>query len=295
MTARAAVREVPKRLALPDRWLSQPGGDDPATLAQKAQTFRLLVLLNLVANEILIRQFDIAAALGACLLGLNFRRTARPAMIVAALIFADVFVGAFPRFANHNYLQLILVVVAASLRFEKGEEQILLMQAARWLTVFVFFWSGLKKVVFGTYFGGEFLAYIMTRAPHFAQFFGIFVPDAEILRLQSYAVLDPGVGPFRVDSLLFLAVSNGIYVSEISLAALLVWRRARPYAWRVGIAVIVGIELAAREGMFGMLCVSLFLCFPERALNRRLLPLLVALYAISLAMSFALIPGFKWN
>ena len=59
--------------------------------------------------------------------------------------------------------------------------------------------------------------------------------------------------------------------------------------------MIVGIELAAREGMFGMLCVSLFLCFPERDLNRRMLPLLVALYTVSLAMSFGLIPGFKWN
>ena len=278
-----------------DRWLGQPGVDDPSTIAQKARTFRLLVLLNLVANEILLQQFETAAALGVCLLGAAFRRTARLSMVVAALIFVDVFFGAFPRFANHNYLQLILLIVVASLRFEKAEEQVLLMQVARWLTVFVFFWSGLKKVMFGTYFGGEFLAFIMTRSPHFAEFFGIFVPDAEILRLRSYSILDPGVGPFRVDSLLFVAVSNAVYLAELFLAALLVWRRARPYAWLFGIAVIVGIEIAAREGMFGMLCISLFLCFPERDLNRRLLPLLVAMYVAGLSMSFGLVPGFKWN
>ena len=155
----------------------------------------------------------------------------------------------------------------------------------------VLFWAGLQKVLHGYYFGGEFLSYAISQEARFAQLFGVLLPSDELIRLQSYGRPAPlGAGPFRTESWALLMISNATYLTEIGVAIGLLVRRLRPFALCGAMALIVAIEIAAREVLFGALYIGLIALFSERALNWRLLPMFAVIYAYLLAAGFGWVP-----
>jgi hypothetical protein len=99
-----------------------------------------------------------------------------------------------------------------------------------------------------------------------------------------------GDGPYRVESAALLLVSNAVYLTEIALAALLFVRRTRWVAVLVVLALLVAIEIGAREVFFGLVFASALLTFPRADVNRRLLPVVAALLTALLLSRAGVLP-----
>lgn len=197
----------------------------------------------------------------------------------------------FPVSANHHFLELGVLALGTLFDDRRESEAELLLQSCRWLVVLVLFWAGLQKVLHGYYFGGEFLSYAISQEARFAQIFGVILPADEMIRLQSYGRPAPvGAGPFRSESWALLIVSNATYLAEIGVAIGLLVRRLRPVALCAAMALIVAIEIVAREVLFGALYLGLITLFSRRALNWRLLPMFTMVYAYLLAAGFGYVP-----
>lgn len=217
----------------------------------------------------------------------------RVALSSIALILLGKIVATFPETSNHSLLEFLAVALFAFLDRRSVEEGELLLRTCRWLVLIVLFWSGLQKVLYGTYFHAEFLGAFIAFKPSFAQAFGTILPAAELARLQSLSA-QVGAGPFAVNSLLLVVLSNAVYLVEMVLPALLLWTRTRAAALLAAILFTVALQAAAREIFFAALFLNLLLLFSRRAVNRRLLPIFAMLY-LGLLMTRLLAPAVYFN
>ena len=96
-------------------------------------------------------------------------------------------------------------------------------------------------------------------------------------------------GPYRFQSWLGLAISNGVWLGEMGSALLLLSSRFRAFGVAGTFALVAAIELAARELMFGFLFLNLLLLYPSRDWNRRLAPLFYFGYAVVVANKWGFI------
>jgi hypothetical protein len=195
----------------------------------------------------------------------------------------------FPLTPNHWFLELYAVALLA-LVGRSGRDATLALCALRWLTALVLFHTGLQKLLYGHYFAGDFLAFMVGRGDRFAALFQWLLPAAEVARLQAYEPLHEGAGPYRVAQPLFVALSNAVWLAELALPAGLLWRRTRTAAAALALAFVLALQLGARELGFALLFASLLLLFAPLGWARRAAPLLLAVLALALgAVAFA--PG----
>jgi hypothetical protein len=236
------------------------------------------------------------AALAACaLVAWRQPARARAAATAAWLVLAIKLGASFPTTSNHFFIEFLCMGLVALCAPGDPDERALLLSGARWLTVIVFFYTGLQKVLYGTYFDAQFLGVSIGHAPSFAWLFGALLPAAELARLEALHPLAPGNGPFAMRSALAVAVSNGVWLFELVAPALLVWRRTRPWAAAAAVIVVACIEAGARELLFGILFVNLLLLFFARPVNRALLPVSLAILAALAASRVGLLPAFWFN
>jgi hypothetical protein len=151
-----------------------------------------------------------------------------------------------------------------------------------------------QKLLWGYWFGGEFLAVRIATDPHFALVFGPLLSPEEHARLTAL-LPGRGAGPYRVSEPLFLAISNGTWIAEIALAPLLLVARTRRLAALGVILFMIAVESAAREIFFGLLMVSLALLYAQGDANTRALPWLAAILAGLLATSAGLLPPWSFG
>ena len=194
----------------------------------------------------------------------------------------------WPWTPNHIFLALVCLLFVALLNPSCGNERRLLLKSLRWIAAVVFFYAGLQKALYGYWFGGEYLAWMLTHGhENWANTFGWLVPAEELERLAALGQ-EPGAGPYRFTSWPMLLLANGIYVGEMALGVLLLFRHTRAPAALLMIAGTFLLQIAPREFMFAMLYTNLLLLFlpPSAALRRILivvaLPLFVAGYALLL-------------
>lgn len=141
------------------------------------------------------------------------------------------------------------------------------VRALRAITLVVLFHTGLQKLLYGHFLHGDFLAYMIGRGERFATAFQLLVPDDEIARLSGYDPHLDGAGPYRVSLPLFVAASNLVWIAEMLLPVGLVFRRTRPFAAAGAIALVLSIQLGAREISFALLfsaLLALSLPWPAR-------------------------------
>jgi uncharacterized membrane protein YphA (DoxX/SURF4 family) len=294
----AGVRTVVLRL------LALAGFDeDEVQRTLAVQTFRRLVLLHLCVQEWFVWLVAVnppysrsIVLLCACAytLGLCFgwrRQRSRAAFAFVLAVSIVRVLDQFPFSANHHYLELGVLALGTLFDDRKKDEAQLLLQSCRWLVATVLFWAGLQKILHGYYFGGEFFGYAISQEPRFAQILGPLLPADELIRLQSYGRPAPlGAGPYRSTSWALLLVSNATYLMEILIAIGLFVRRIRPLALCGAMALVIAIEVAAREVLFGALYLGLISLFSRRALNKQLFPMFVAIYAYLLAAGLGFVP-----
>ena len=187
---------------------------------------------------------------------------------------------------GEGYLELLNVLLLVSLDPRDAKERGLLLTASRWITVIVIFHTGFQKLLYGTYFEGQFLAYMIATRNSFGDAFKLVLPAEEFSRLIHSHPRRFGAGPFSVDSPLFLLVSNSVYVFELLAPVFLLIRRTRTVATLAVIGFMLLVQSGARELFFGSVLVNLLLLFLPRATNHRLLPVFATFYALLLSAHF---------
>jgi uncharacterized membrane protein YphA (DoxX/SURF4 family) len=276
-----------------DRFLNFMSIDDRETHGSKLASFNLILLLTIVVHQVADERFFSAGLILACaLVGLNERyRRVATAVVFGVLLVRYGF--DFPSVANHSYLELLLLSLYLWIDSSKAEEKELFLQACRWLTVIVFFYSGVQKLWYGEYFDGRYLAYLAGMADRSRIAFEFLIPPQEMARLISYK-REAGSGPFLIDSVIFKVVSNGAWISEIVLSLLLLFRGIWPLAVACAIFTMFVIEFIAREFIFGILMISLLFLFCRRDMNRPLLPVYVVSLSYFVAVRLGWVPWVYW-
>ena len=276
-----------------DRFLNFMSNDDRDSHGSKLSSFHLILLLTIAVHQLTTARWIQAGIILLCaLLGLK-ERYRRWATAVALIVLLVRFVSEFPLVSNHSYLEGILLSLYLWIDSSRLEERELFLQACRWLTVIIFFYTGVQKLWYGEYFDGRYLAYLSTIAPRTRAGFELFVSSEELSRLVSYGT-QPGSGPFVINSTIFKVISNSAWISEIMLGLLLLWRRLWPLAVVFGIFTVFVIEFIAREFIFGILMVSLLLLYCRQDVNRRLSAIYVGLLAYLVAVRLDWVPWLDW-
>lgn len=238
--------------------------------------------------------------LAACALGLKRRWGRRATAVCTGLLFVDA-VLLFPDASNHSFVEFLCLGAVTLLDLGNVEQRVILGRGLRGLLVIILFYSGLQKVLYGTYFDGQFLGHLIAAEDRFAYLFQWLLPGEEFARLRGLGGF-PTVwgaplpdGSYRVDAPLLVACSNLTYIAEMGLAILLLIPRTRtPAVWGT-VLLIVAIELGAREITFGVLMLNLVLLFHPRDLIRPLLPYVGLGYAYLLASRIGLVAGFEFH
>lgn len=225
-----------------------------------------------------------AAALEFALLAASLVGRGRLACQLAVPIVFAQLVWTFPHAANHTGLAFVLLGFCALFDPASREDERAMLQSLRWIAALVFIWAGLQKVLHGTYFRGEFLAWLVAQGTdRWAFVFGFLIGPEELARLGSYAAHPVYSGPYRVASPLFVAASNSVWIMELALGIGLLVHRARHVCGLLAIGVVLAIQTAPREFMFALLYTNMLLLCVRGGFNERLKWFFLALYAALLA------------
>jgi hypothetical protein len=269
-------------------------GRDAAVAEAKVRTFRTVLLLIIAGEQYLHGESATSLAVLLCLAASFVRPLSRAAMLVTLALLARIAYGLFPGTANHLYLELIALGCLAIVDPDDPAEARLLLASFRWITVVVFFYTGLQKLLYGQYFDARFFAYYSAHYEHFRVLHWL-LSDEDAAMLRRFADdLRTGVentGPYLVRSPALIAVSNLAWMSELGAALLLFAPATRKWGVPFALLVMVGIESVARELLFGMLMIDFILLFAQRDVGRFLVPGVVIALLVLVAMSHELIPS----
>lgn len=276
-----------------DRFLNFMSLDDRESHGSKLASFHLILLLTIAVHQVTTARWIQAGIILLCALVGVKERYRRWATVVVLIVLLVRHVTTFPIVSNHSYLEFILISLYCWIDSSRVEEKELFLQACRWLTVIIFFYSGVQKLWYGEYFDGRFLAFLAAISPKSRMAFDLLIQPEELTRLVSYK-RQAGSGPFLIDSVIFKVVSNGAWISEIVLGLLLLFRKVWPLAVVCAIFTVFGIEFIARELIFGVLMVSMLFLFYRRDVNRRLLPVYIIFLAYLAAVRLGWVPWLYW-
>lgn len=214
-------------------------------------------------------QAALAGLMAGCL-ALSFVTRLAPLAVAGALcVMLALLSATFPVTGNHDFLELWALLLLLIVGRRTQEESELLLAAARWSIVIMFFYTGLQKVLYGSYFDAQYLTFEIVLKPGFAAVFAPLLPAEELARIQQLEPWRVGAGPFRSDAPLLLLASNAVYLFELAAPALLLWRRTRRAAVIGVILFTLAIQSGAREMYFGGLLANWILLFWPRNLHDR--------------------------
>ncbi len=189
-------------------------GNVPAE-ADKLRAFRLYLMIHapfeLLWDSLIWESqrayYGVAFAAGLVVcLGLSFV-TGRT--VLAVRLFAGFHLAAiawrFPTVSNHFFLVFFGLLLLSVVDLDDPREALLGLQACRWLTAIVLFYTGVQKLFYGTYFQAQFLSWMIAHDGRFRTAFGWILPPHEAQRL---AALADTAGPFGSEWWPLIAISN---------------------------------------------------------------------------------------
>ncbi|MDJ0868335.1 MAG: hypothetical protein QNK03_19670 [Myxococcota bacterium] len=280
--------------------LAWAGGPEPLGAETRVRSFRRFLLLYAAARSWLWVAFSLhdrellvlAAALASAGFALCWRRDLEAWAAPLGLLGVGLqTVWRFPHGANHLYLELLALALVALAGRGARPDAALVLSGLRWLAALVLFHTGLQKLLYGNYFHGDFLAYMVGTQERFANAFGWVLPATEIARLEGYDAMRTGAGPYRVAFAPFVLASNGVWLAELGLPVLLIARRTRVWGALGGIALMASIQVAALELGFAFLFLNLLFLSLPGDWNRRLLPAFALVFLYALGAAAGWLPG----
>ena len=283
------------RIPGPECVLTLMQGDE-AGLHGRLQTFARFLLIHLATRD-LIRSLEgntahqpWAIGFGLCFLLSLHPTTFRPALWGALALGTWKFADIFPGNSNHFFLEYLCLLFMGLINWSRDDDRHSLIRALRWIPVLVLFWSGVNKIVYGTYFNGAFLASVIGQRG-FESVFGMLLPAEELKTLLATT----GRGPYQFSAWPGILASNAVYMGEILAASLLLIPRTRALGLAFALVVVAGIELGARELMFGLLVTNLLALFLAGRVGQRILLGSAAAYAILILGKIGLLPFESFN
>lgn len=290
------------------RVLALGADGDPAAARERVDAFRRFLLVYGAARSALWVAYATAdrallvPALGVMGVAAALAFVPRAAFLAPRLALPVVAFQAawrFPFTANHLYLELLCLAVLAFAGRDGDDdgEPVLALAGLRWLAALVLFHTGLQKILYASYWHGDFLAFMAGSQERFGSAFRFLLPADELARLTSLDRKAAGAGPYRVDSWPFLLASNAVVVAELTLPVLLMLRRTRWLGAAGGLALMLGIQVAALEIGFALLFTNLLLLSLPGRWNRQLLPVFAAVLLWAVGASAGWLPGdpTRWN
>ena len=196
----------------------------------------------------------VANAVGSLvILGVLLAGRLRAAMALSSLACFIYVVAYFPSTANHCWLYAWLLLVGASFDVDDPAEQASAVGLWRLLTALVFFQTGLQKLLQASYFRGEFVTAFADRKSGFFHLHSLLADGEEVERLINTPRNMLVETSFATDSLLLVLASNAVWVLEMALPFLLLFRKVRERGAVLCILFVLGIQALAVELVFGFL------------------------------------------
>lgn len=222
--------------------------------------------------------YGVACGFVICLLLSLRRRSLQLAIWCALPVLCVRLASFFPSTANLSGLEFLSLLFLSIAHLEKPDDQQILSSALRFLVIWAMFFSGLQKVLHGTYFNGAYLGMLIANQGRFVLPFYFVMPEDEL-----NAIVDgPVTGPYEIHSPIVLLFSNLVYILEILAAVLLAIPRFRNVGVVLTAALLVAIEVAAREYMFGVMVINLLCLFLDEKWSRRGMIFSVVFYSVML-------------
>ena len=287
-----------------DRVLGATDDSEHARHAQLVNAFRIFLLAHVAtrlyfwavpwANDYPRVKIGLAVAGVVALIAGFFPRLARAGTLLAATALWIKLFLSFPWASNHSAIEIVFMTLLALFDLRSEEGRSLFLQAGRWIIVIILFCTGLQKLMYGTYFDGQFLGIQIAMDSKFTRLFEDLLPAVELERLLSMTPDNVGSGPYAVRSTFFVLVSNLVWVFELVAPVFLLMKRTRAVAVLAVILFTVALQAGAREFMFGLLYVNLVMLFTTRGWIRSLLPVSLGSYAFLIIM-YHFYPEWKFN
>jgi hypothetical protein len=280
------------------RPLALTAGGYAHDLRDQLITFVRFLLLHLAVRDWLIfvagandTRLCLASGFTACLVASLIDPGRLGAILgVATALATWKLMWSFPQPSNHFAIEYLCLLLLCTLRISRPGERALLVDTLRWLVAWMFLAAGIQKMLYGTYFSGSLLATLLAE-DRFAFLFRHVLPADELAALGNPAF----TGPYHLRSLAGLAVSNAVYLLEITAALLLFSRRGRQFGVTMAFALLVAIEAGAREVMFGLLVAALLTLYLGNTATRGMLAVGAGAYAILLATKLGVLPYWYFN
>jgi hypothetical protein len=204
-------------------------------------------------------------------------------------------IAELPYTANHRFLMafssLLLLTHGTS-----ATESRLVLGALRTQFIILVFWTGAQKVWWNTYTQGEFLMVFSHVKGSFQGPISMLMDPAELQRWRGLSLEQLDAGPFRSTSPMLILASNLSWIAEVFLPIGLLFHRTRVAATVLLIMFIMGIQVAAREVIFGTLATSTAALFLSANMQRRWMVTCLVMVCVLIALSeIGLVAGAAWN
>jgi hypothetical protein len=200
-----------------------------------------------------------------------------------------------PYTANHRFLMAFSSLLLLCHGTSPSESR-LVLGALRWQFVILVFWTGVQKLWWNTYTQGEFLMAFAHVKASFEGPIGMLMEPAELQHWRDLSLEELDSGPFRSTSPLLLMASNVSWVAEVFLPVGLLFKRTRTAATVLLIMFVMGIQVAAREVIFGTLATSTAALFLSATTQRRwMLTCLILICVLIVLSEIGFIAGAAWN
>lgn len=234
-----------------------------------------------VAGRVALGVLAVVAAAGGVM-----RRYGRAAAALGAVVVLVQIAATFPDTEDQLYLEFSCLALFGLLAAGDSSDGPLLRSALCWMGVLVLFHCGLQKLLHGYSFGGEALLVALARRDSFARSLQWLLDPGEVQRFARLVPGVPGAGPFRTESIGFIAIANALWLLPLVFSSLILVRRSRVPAVLAGIVFVMVVAVLAREILAGLVLAQLLLlCLPGQW-NYTLRWLFAAAYA-AMAGGFA--------
>jgi hypothetical protein len=198
----------------------------------------------------------------------------RRRLILCGLFLLGVMLSVFefPNTPNHRLLEIVVLGVACMTNTKSELERQILFSFIRSFALLAFLYAGIQKVLLGTYFYGEYLAYKTYSSEQFLRLSPLWTSAIEREMFKSLPwPPHAGLGPFHLSTWRGLLASNAVWILEIVLPIGCFFGRKRNY-WATAIIIfVIGIQLMALEVEFVLLMLALLSLFFNTVRDRQIL------------------------
>jgi hypothetical protein len=217
-----------------------------------------------------------------------FKKNGHKCTILAFLVYLIKFSSVFPTSPNHYYVELYFLFLFSIFNFRNSKNETnYLTNSLKLLFVIILFYTGIKKLLYGQYFRGEYLAYLISCDERFSSVFSYILSKKEMLSIKS--------GNYITGNYYFYLISNSIYLFEIIAPIILFFKKDHNYIKEMLIIFFITLFLISREFTFAAIFLQPFYLFFNTELEKVFNRVFMLIYILMLLPFISIIPMWTFN